>query len=182
LLCLIFKHLQNHPRPKNEGYDLCLCWIPEVTHVCHSWREIALKTATLWTDVNVDASPGWASKFGRRSKNAALALTVDFGCKNWTAWECVMQLLRENVQRVRKLALYGLDPEHFPIIFSFGSVRVDDRAVQWPALQDLALGFKCKSGERSLLITDPMLDAPALKKTATSSFHVFRGDWIWEHP
>ncbi len=167
-LCLIFKHLQNHPRSKNdecnlsEGYDLCLRWIPEVTHVCHSWREIALETATLWTDVNVDASLSWAAEFGRRSKNAAIAVIVDF---NRTALECVMQLLRENVQRVQKLELNGLDPEHFHIIFSFGSVRVDDRAVmQWPALQDFVLGFKYKSGETSFLITDPMPDAPALKK------------------
>jgi len=57
--------------------DLSLCqWVPEVTHVCHSWREAALFASFLWTYIDVEASPLWA-EFARRSRQCPINVILE---------------------------------------------------------------------------------------------------------
>ncbi|KAL4269378.1 hypothetical protein AB1N83_002939 [Pleurotus pulmonarius] len=49
-----------------------LKWVGCVTHVCRSWRDIALNEPLLWTDFVNRVHPNWAPEIFARSKSAPL--------------------------------------------------------------------------------------------------------------
>ncbi|KAF4606075.1 hypothetical protein EYR38_000120 [Pleurotus pulmonarius] len=55
-----------------HGYSSPLQWIA-ATHVCHTWRNIALNEPSLWTDFT-DVHPKWVREMFSRSKAAPLVL------------------------------------------------------------------------------------------------------------
>src|SRR5258707_2482697 len=97
------------PSPKT---DLSLCWVPEVTHVCHSWRETALLASFLWTDINVEASTLWAAEFARRSRQCPITIVLESHHLRYEEWirhpkayEYTKTLLHENRHRIRGIRL-----------------------------------------------------------------------------
>ncbi|KAH8091674.1 hypothetical protein BXZ70DRAFT_952818 [Cristinia sonorae] len=51
-------------------------WIT-ITHVCRHWRQVALNTPTLWTDICVEGTVEPAATFLKRSKGAQLHIHVE---------------------------------------------------------------------------------------------------------
>ncbi|KAG6910755.1 hypothetical protein DXG01_008287 [Tephrocybe rancida] len=70
----------NAPGHENEDYEPYpksgqnLRWIPRVSHVCSHWREVALSTSNLWTNIPV-GKPSWGTEMVQRSKAAPLTIS-----------------------------------------------------------------------------------------------------------
>ncbi|KAF8189192.1 hypothetical protein K438DRAFT_1833121 [Mycena galopus ATCC 62051] len=78
-----------------------------VSHVCRRWREIALKSSKVWTNI-VLSRPRWALEMLHRSRAAPLVIGVDFSStlpKNSAARDLVLAQLF----RVQELHLYMPD-------------------------------------------------------------------------
>ncbi|KAG6910746.1 hypothetical protein DXG01_008278 [Tephrocybe rancida] len=51
-----------------------LNWIPQVSHVCSHWREVALSAPYLWSRIPID-DPSWATEMLQRSKAVPLRIS-----------------------------------------------------------------------------------------------------------
>ncbi|KAI0309527.1 hypothetical protein OF83DRAFT_1273158 [Amylostereum chailletii] len=58
--------------PNNLG------WIV-VTHVCRRWRQVALSTAILWSNINCRLSERWATEMFTRARNSPATYVIDEG-------------------------------------------------------------------------------------------------------
>ncbi|PPQ73037.1 hypothetical protein CVT24_001417 [Panaeolus cyanescens] len=52
-----------------------------VTHVCHTWRNAALNSASLWSHIRVEF-PSWTKVMLERSKDSLLTVTISHGVKS----------------------------------------------------------------------------------------------------
>lgn len=79
-------------------------WV-EVTHVCHHWREVALNTPKLWSDILIESGCGSVERvqtFIARSKQAALHIAVLSTKEKW--YPTLQEVLRE-IHRAETLKL-----------------------------------------------------------------------------
>ena len=147
--------------------DLSLCWVPEVTHVCHSWREAALFASFLWTYIDVEASPLWAAEFARRSRQCPINVILESYLlldEEWTrhpkTYECTKTLLHENRHRIRDIRLEDVDDERF-VISALSGVGPG----LFPVLESLEINFRwTPDGRASFLLTNSMLRAPTMRR------------------
>lgn len=62
-----------------EDCDLIMEWYQEITHVCRYWRQLAISTARLWTNLPLDSdcdNPYWTHTALERSKPAPLNISL----------------------------------------------------------------------------------------------------------
>lgn len=77
ILSDIFVNLKHYLGTDANGLDVVdLGWIPAVTHVCSSWREIALHTPQLWTWIVPDGLGIYRETLKRAQINNTLPLTI----------------------------------------------------------------------------------------------------------
>ncbi|KAI0043946.1 hypothetical protein FA95DRAFT_330312 [Auriscalpium vulgare] len=101
ILCHIFSYLSTRPPPHHDSW----MW-QTVTHVCMSWRAIAIASPLLWTHVDF-RSYEWTREFLRRSQSAPLYVHTqdhllqpggDLASIHWAL---------EEMPRIRELHLVG---------------------------------------------------------------------------
>ncbi|TFK72246.1 hypothetical protein BDN72DRAFT_957413 [Pluteus cervinus] len=81
-----------------------LPWIRAVTHVCSRWRELALATPTLWTNIQLGRI-SLVSEMLRRSNSAPLSITIPEKGTNIPFPHETKQVLREHLHRTKFLDL-----------------------------------------------------------------------------
>lgn len=86
-------------------------WI-RCTHVCHAWREIALNSPTLWSDID-DAFPKWAEQMLARSKMADLKVNfkLSYDRMQW-ATRSTTQAVLANAFRIQDLSIQVEEGTH----------------------------------------------------------------------
>lgn len=103
-------------RPGYYFKDGRLGWIKIITHVCHPWRDIALRTQTLWANIPV-FNPRWASEMIERSRNIhTLVLNADFIDIPRPSLETTLLTL-QHVGRVTEMSLRGIGEDELSKIF-----------------------------------------------------------------
>ncbi|KDQ52215.1 hypothetical protein JAAARDRAFT_485411 [Jaapia argillacea MUCL 33604] len=75
-----------------------LDWI-KVTHVCHNWRQVALRAAHLWTRLPI-GNERWVIEMLLRSNNAPLVVLCHHDHEGFTGLDAALQ----NLDRVRELS------------------------------------------------------------------------------
>ncbi|KAI0050357.1 hypothetical protein FA95DRAFT_1603552 [Auriscalpium vulgare] len=92
--CLILVY----PCPKEAPR---LGWNVGATHVCRSWREVALSHPTLWTHISFDCGPKLAQEMLTRAKSALLVICDD----SWDpeSQEAADSMILSNVSRLQEL-------------------------------------------------------------------------------
>ncbi|KAG2343993.1 hypothetical protein BDR05DRAFT_209432 [Suillus weaverae] len=97
ILATVFRHFveewQNHPA---KGAPTCVVF----THVCRHWRQVALKSPTLWTYI-IYTPPRWLGVMLERSKSASLFVVYDVAV---SLRDCLEQILSQ-LPRIRVLRL-----------------------------------------------------------------------------
>ncbi|TFY60740.1 hypothetical protein EVG20_g7310 [Dentipellis fragilis] len=112
-------------RPRRIGYPV---WI-SATHVCHQWREIALKCPYMWCHTTLNLSPQWVLAHFQRS--ADKPLIVELPMDDWMSNEDLCQAFITNIPRVQHLFISGIDERS-----DFAKI-LDVRA---PRLESLVIG------------------------------------------
>ena len=91
-----------------------------VTHVCHHWREVALRTPVLWTNISVEyGSVEGVEAFITRSGKVPLRVKVG-NITNIERWQGTLQLLAGEMSRVEECELCVSEDtwkafvQHFP--------------------------------------------------------------------
>lgn len=146
-------------------FDVALRWVPEVTHVCRSWREAALLASFLWTDIDFEASIPWAVEFARRSRQAPIKIIlkpeiIRYQDRSPKLYECIKTLLHENRPRIREVRLHGVEDEG---IISTFSDNMETGSVFFPLLESLEISIESYHDVPSLILTNHILHAPNLK-------------------
>ena len=82
----------------------------KISHVCHSWREVALNTVSLWSHLIVTRSSyKWAEECLRRSKESSLVLFAHFsganGLNSHHPSRALLRELKNHIGRCRVLNL-----------------------------------------------------------------------------
>ena len=82
----------------------------KISHVCHSWREVALNTVSLWSHLIVTRSNyKWAEECLRRSKESSLVLFAKFsganGLNSHHPSRALLRELKNHIERCRVLNL-----------------------------------------------------------------------------
>ncbi|KAG2015325.1 hypothetical protein CC2G_008608 [Coprinopsis cinerea AmutBmut pab1-1] len=84
-------------------------WVPSITHVCASWREIALNFPPLWSTIHGPAQnmgPSWLATFLERSKGAPLSIHSqidDFPNQDEAAISRVRHILANTLKETHRL-------------------------------------------------------------------------------
>ena len=171
VICMVFESLRNAYRPDTDSkFEPPLHWIPEATHVCHSWREAALSARSLWTDVDAVASIPWAFEFARRSGKAPIRIVVQPSpdrIRHPKFFDCVKTLIHENLQRIREISFrYINDNERCFIMSALSNDAHKSGAgpAFYSILEDLQISLKQPNPLRPFLLTNDMQCAPQLKR------------------
>jgi len=101
-----------------------LSWIA-ITQVCHTWRELAIDTPTLWTCIILSALPGsekWAKKMLYRSKQCSLVVIADFRPAVFHRMTSVSDGIKASLGRCRVLDLRGVDTSILSSLSSGGDL------------------------------------------------------------
>ncbi|KAI0059864.1 hypothetical protein BV25DRAFT_1787573, partial [Artomyces pyxidatus] len=77
LLVRIFHFLIHSSSPPPDFWQRKISpeWISSTTHICRYWRQVALASPALWTDIAFDLGPRWLEEMVARSKAAPLSLS-----------------------------------------------------------------------------------------------------------
>ncbi|KAH8078063.1 hypothetical protein BXZ70DRAFT_690189 [Cristinia sonorae] len=124
-------------------------WIREVTHVCQQWRQVALNTPSLWSNICItegNRNPDSVRVRIARSKNLPLDLHV-------STWDPhIVSISLDVLSRVRTLAL-GLPyvmhqliflPPSAPLLTSLGiTVLIDLSGARTPPITEQAFFERC---------------------------------------
>lgn len=88
--------------------SICMGWI-SITHVCHLWREVALATQSLWTDIILNFGQTWAEEMVRRSGPTAPISILVADCRGWDEdmYEIFDVFVPPMIHRVERLELWG---------------------------------------------------------------------------
>jgi len=99
-----------------------------VTQVCHTWREVAIDTPMLWTDIILSVLPGghkWAKEMLYRSKQCPLVIIADFtpvGVQRIDSLISVFDDMKASLARCRALSLRGVDTSVLSSLSSGGDL------------------------------------------------------------
>lgn len=90
---------------KNLPY-LSHMWI-KIAHVCHLWREVALSSPRLWSDLTI-GTIDWTREMLARSKQAPLSILLSslYG-HPWSPEACKLVLLE--LSRIERFEIHGVD-------------------------------------------------------------------------
>lgn len=106
ILTNIFGILQHSFESKDLWADTLSGWV-KVTHVCRTWRAIALNEPTLWTDL-AGAPRNWALEVFARSKAAPLRLRLG-GPISGHHIQINDAVVASTPERIKYLDIYGSD-------------------------------------------------------------------------
>ncbi|KAI0056724.1 hypothetical protein BV25DRAFT_1546958 [Artomyces pyxidatus] len=139
----------------NSLHSARVGWI-NVTHVCHSWREVALGHAALWSSIDSTVSSPWREEMLRRSAQCPLSLHLHINSSNI---EGLHHLIFDNLSRIQHLSLtwvvceaWTIESEHRD--FSGLAIALTNQSTTAPLLESLYL--------------HSILALPALEVTTTS--------------
>lgn len=82
-----------------------LGWI-SITHVSRLWREVAVTTRSLWTDIVLNFGRTWAAEMIRRSGPTAAISVLVADCREWM-YETFDAIVPPMMNRVERLELWG---------------------------------------------------------------------------
>ena len=105
LLCIIFSFYQHHLRQLYGRPNVA--WII-VSHVSNAWRDAALNSANLWTDIPLSC-PKWIPEMMKRSQNVNLTISLTFSRDSFNAF---CNVIRTDSHRVCELTLKKINTEH----------------------------------------------------------------------
>lgn len=108
-------------------------WIP-ITHVCRLWREVALTTKSLWTDIILNMGQGWVNEMIRRSGPTSAISIVATDCEGWDGdmYDMFDAIVPPVMDRVERLELLG-------DLSELGYACSQLRSATTPALKSLCL-------------------------------------------
>ncbi|KAG6910749.1 hypothetical protein DXG01_008281 [Tephrocybe rancida] len=87
-----------------------ITWIPQVSHVCSHWREVALSAPYLWSSIAMD-HPSWATEMIQRSKAVPLRISYrgilygKHGSKVESSYTILETVLCSQLARIKTLTL-----------------------------------------------------------------------------
>ncbi|KAF5316803.1 hypothetical protein D9619_006192 [Psilocybe cf. subviscida] len=119
-----------------EDSDLMMEWYQEVTHVCRYWRQLAINTPRLWTDIPADSdynNPYWTHTALERSKPALLNINL-----HSTRWETNVAVFK-HIARITSLALNNCAEELNNMAFILSVVGDDARELTYLTLYNTTL-------------------------------------------
>ncbi|TFK60742.1 hypothetical protein BDN72DRAFT_850272 [Pluteus cervinus] len=97
--------------------DSQLSWIKALTHVCSGWRELAIDTPTLWTEVNL-LSRVLSSEMLKRSQPAPISLAYIWASSSRIGLPSSWELLEQEMHRIQSLSLELPDAGYDTVISS----------------------------------------------------------------
>ncbi|KAG6884154.1 hypothetical protein C0993_000878, partial [Termitomyces sp. T159_Od127] len=106
ILSAIFLEVQHHEDPYPGRID----WIERISHVCSHWRQVALSTASLWSNIPVMRTP-WATEMISRSGDRPLkihyagSLYSDKSLWPSKCYAVLDELLRCHLSRIKSFTL-----------------------------------------------------------------------------
>ena len=101
---------RSHNAPSNFKEAPRLRWLA-VTQVCHSWREVALATATLWTDIRI--STDVTNRVGRFLEFSGQALIDVYIGTHGPEWTSSIREVFLHINRIRSLEIFAFNLESF---------------------------------------------------------------------
>ncbi|KAG6817640.1 hypothetical protein H0H93_007110 [Arthromyces matolae] len=106
ILAIIFEEVKHLQIMKDlEGWS----WVPNVSHVCSHWREVALASCKLWSDLPVD-SKKWAREMIRRSGKVPLTVRFNDGRrtnKRKRVLSALNEILTSYLHRIKHLVFHS---------------------------------------------------------------------------
>ncbi|KAG6816815.1 hypothetical protein H0H87_002658 [Tephrocybe sp. NHM501043] len=87
-----------------------LRWIPSLTHVCSHWRDVAIATPNLWSNILMYFT-GWAQEMLKRSKLAPLTITFQPGPRSFidrgttASYTIMTEILSAHLSRIKSINL-----------------------------------------------------------------------------
>lgn len=124
LLACIFKilSLSNPPNSHHSGYHTSskLGWIP-VSHVCRHWREVALHSPDLWSDIAFNIGPFWTQAMLERSKSAPISISSSYsrqpGYAQFDPRRINQSIISRHLHHIQSIDLNGMaDSDLIPFV------------------------------------------------------------------
>jgi len=149
-------------------------WIM-LTHIFHLWRDIALCTPSLWSNIHIsEFDYKWANTMLQRSQHVPLNVHVNFEgfarrTRKYKHIKEALSILEENVGRCKILSLYNVQPEAFGRFFP-----PNHDALQ---LRTLRLSSHPESFDRdveSIVLSDHTLHVGSLRRLTLLGYEL---DW-----
>jgi len=149
-------------------------WIM-LTHIFHLWRDIALCTPSLWSNIHIsEFDYKWANTMLQRSQHVPLNVHVNFEgfarrTRKYKHIKEPLSILEENVGRCKILSLYNVQPEAFGRFFP-----PNHDALQ---LRTLRLSSHPESFDRDvelIVLSDHTLHVGALRRLTLIGYEL---DW-----
>lgn len=102
-------------RSDREGYKELLIFLVRITAVCSTWREVALATPVLWTEISLRIYPFLGTRLNvladiisahlNRSQTAPLYLTLGNNSIRGSTYSTIFPLLSSHLQRCRDISV-----------------------------------------------------------------------------
>ncbi|KAI0040247.1 hypothetical protein FA95DRAFT_1650377, partial [Auriscalpium vulgare] len=122
ILTEVFSYLARSASPAHpwalSPLTLNRSWIA-VTYVCGHWRETALRSRGLWTDITSQYGVPWFMNMIARAKNMQLSVTIPSWPADRLDEDCIKALLIKHLPRTRELSLMSAthSPRQIPFYY-----------------------------------------------------------------
>ncbi|KAG6829158.1 hypothetical protein H0H92_005502 [Tricholoma furcatifolium] len=86
-------------------------WVKSISHVCSHWRNVALATPALWTDIPIGSGhTEWITEMLRRSMSTPLTIKYEDGvfCAMPETYNAIKEFLEQHSSRIGRISL--VDP------------------------------------------------------------------------
>ncbi|KAG6828791.1 hypothetical protein H0H92_006730 [Tricholoma furcatifolium] len=83
-------------------------WVKSISHVCSHWRNVALTTPALWTDILISGGhTKWITEMVRRSMSTPLTIKYEEGvfCAELKTYNAIKGFLEQNSSRIQRISL-----------------------------------------------------------------------------
>ncbi|KAI0055728.1 hypothetical protein BV25DRAFT_1921579 [Artomyces pyxidatus] len=108
ILIHIFSFIKCHPRWPHRNPDRPPAWVA-VTHVCQFWREVALSSPLLWSNI-VTYNMHWMQETLARSKAAPISLPMYVNHSTWELPKTLTSVITHiipHILRAKKITIHG---------------------------------------------------------------------------